>query len=86
MIDALKKGDKVVTIGGIHGVISSVKDQTVIVKVDDDAKIEFTRSAIASVIVDKPAKEEEKPAEKSSFFSRFKKSDDGETKTDSAKN
>lgn len=86
MIDALKKGDKVVTIGGIHGVISSVKDQTVIVKVDDDAKIEFTRSAIASVIVDKPAKEEEKPAEKSSFFSHFKKSDDGETKTDSAKN
>lgn len=86
MIDALKKGDKVVTIGGIHGVISSVKDQTVIVKVDDDAKIEFTRSAIASVIVDKPAKEEEKPAEKSSFFSRFKKSDDGETKTDSVKN
>lgn len=88
MIDALKKGDKVVTIGGIHGVISSVKDQTVIVKVDDDAKIEFTRSAIASVIVDKPAKEkeEEKPAEKTSFFSRFKKSDDGETKTDSAKN
>ena len=86
MIDALKKGDKVITIGGIHGVISSVKDQTVIVKVDDDAKIEFTRSAIASVIVDKPAKEEEKPAEKSSFFSRFKKSDDGETKTDSAKN
>ena len=86
MIDALKKGDKVVTIGGIHGVISSVKDQTVIVKVDDDAKIEFTRSAIASVIVDKPAKEEEKPAEKSSFFSRFKKSDDSETKTDSVKN
>lgn len=86
MIDALKKGDKVITIGGIHGVISSVKDQTVIVKVDDDAKIEFTRSAIASVIVDKPAKEEEKPAEKPSFFSRFKKSDESEKKADSAKN
>ena len=86
MIDALKKGDKVITIGGIHGVISSVKDQTVIVKVDDDAKIEFTRSAIASVIVDKPVKEEEKPAEKPSFFSRFKKSDESEKKADSAKN
>ena len=86
MIDALKKGDKVITIGGIHGVISSVKDQTVIVKVDDDAKIEFTRSAIASVIVDKPIKEEEKPAEKTSFFSRFKKSDESEKKADSAKN
>ncbi len=53
MIAALKKGDKVVTIGGIHGVISSTKEQTVIVKVDDGAKIEFSRSAISSVIADK---------------------------------
>ena len=55
MLDALKKGDKVITIGGIHGVISSVKENTVIVKVDDNAKIEFTRSAISGVVVDKPA-------------------------------
>ena len=48
MLDALKKGDKVVTIGGIHGVVSSVKDKTVIVKVDDNCIVEFTRSAIAS--------------------------------------
>ncbi len=50
MIDALKKGDKVVTIGGIHGVVSSTKEQSVIVKVDDNAKIEFSRSAIAAVV------------------------------------
>ncbi|MCQ2582882.1 MAG: preprotein translocase subunit YajC [Treponema sp.] len=49
MLKALKKGDNVVTIGGIHGVISSVKEKTVIVKVDDNCKIEFNRSAIASV-------------------------------------
>jgi preprotein translocase subunit YajC len=49
MIAALKKGDKVVTIGGIHGVVSSTKEKTVIVKVDDSTKIEFSRSAIASV-------------------------------------
>jgi len=49
MLKALKKGDKVVTIGGIHGTISSVKENTVIVKVDDDCKIEFNRSAISSV-------------------------------------
>ena len=36
MLDALKKGDKVITIGGIHGTVSSVKENTVIVKVDDD--------------------------------------------------
>ena len=53
MIDALKKGDKIVTIGGIHGTISSTKEQTVIVKVDENTKIEFSRSAIASVITDK---------------------------------
>lgn len=57
MLSALKKGDKVVTVGGIHGVISSTKEKTVIVKVDDNAKIEFSRNAIASVIVDKAEKD-----------------------------
>ena len=49
MLDALKKGDKVITIGGIHGTVSSVKEKTVIVKVDDDCKLEFNRTAISSV-------------------------------------
>ena len=49
MLNALKKGDKVITIGGIHGVISSVKEKTVILKVDDNCKIEFNRTAISSV-------------------------------------
>ena len=50
MLAALKKGDKVVTIGGIHGVVSSVKEKTIVLKVDDNAKLEFNRSAIASVV------------------------------------
>ena len=49
MHNALKKGDKVITIGGIHGVVSSVKEKTVILKVDDDCKMEFNRTAISSV-------------------------------------
>lgn len=49
MIDAMKKGDKVVTIGGIHGTIVAVRDQTVVVKVDDSARIEFSKSAISTV-------------------------------------
>ena len=82
MIDALKKGDKIVTIGGIHGTISSTKEQTVIVKVDENTKIEFSRSAIASVITDKAetasgtekagAASEEK-GEKKSLFGKIKK-------------
>ena len=50
MLVALKKGDKIVTIGGIYGTVSSVKENSVVVKVDDNAKIEFTKSAISKVI------------------------------------
>jgi len=70
MLSQLKKGDKIVTIGGIHGTIQTVKEQTVIVKVDDDTKLEFSRSAISSVVTaakeDKSEnKEIEEPGEKS---------------------
>ena len=74
MLAALKKGDKVVTIGGIHGYVTSVKENTVTVKVDDDTKIEFNKSAISSVTSSTteqkeeakaaPAKEEDKKASK----------------------
>ena len=49
MMSALKTGDKVVTVGGIHGLISNVKDSTVIVKIADNVKIEVDKSAITSV-------------------------------------
>jgi len=49
MLSALKKGDKIVTIGGIHGTIQSVKESSVIVRVDDNVKLEFSRSAISNV-------------------------------------
>jgi len=49
MLSELKKGDRVVTIGGIHGTVQSLKEGSVILKVDENCKIEFTRSAIASM-------------------------------------
>jgi preprotein translocase subunit YajC len=49
MIEAVKKGDRIITIGGVHGTVSSVKEKTVIVKVDEACKMEFSKSAIASV-------------------------------------
>jgi preprotein translocase subunit YajC len=61
MLSALKKGDRVVTIGGIHGVIQSVKESTVIIKVDENAKLEFNRSAVATV--SSQAKEEKEDGE-----------------------
>jgi preprotein translocase subunit YajC len=58
MLSALKKGDKVVTIGGLHGTIQSVKETTVILKVDDNVKLEFLRSAISNVAQPSASKEE----------------------------
>ena len=49
MLDSIKKGDKVVTIGGIHGTVVTVKESTVVIKVDDSARIEFSKSAISTV-------------------------------------
>ena len=49
LIAALKTGDRVVTGSGIHGLISNVKDRTVIVKIADNVKIEMEKSAIVSV-------------------------------------
>ena len=42
----LQKGDKVVTIGGIHGKVEEVRESTVLVSVDHNTKIEFEKSAI----------------------------------------
>jgi preprotein translocase subunit YajC len=58
MLGALKKGDKVVTIGGVHGTIAAVRDSSVVLKVDDNVKMEFSRSAVASVT---SVSKEEKP-------------------------
>jgi preprotein translocase subunit YajC len=50
MASALKTGDRVVTASGIHGMISNVKDRTVIVKVADNVKLEMEKSAITNVV------------------------------------
>lgn len=49
LVSSLKTGDAVVTNAGIHGVISNVKEKTVIVKIADNVKVEFDRAAIVSV-------------------------------------
>ncbi|WP_159881185.1 preprotein translocase subunit YajC [Paenibacillus puerhi] len=49
MLGNLKKGDKVVTIGGLHGTILELTDDTVILRVNDVTKLTFERSAINAV-------------------------------------
>lgn len=50
MLNSIEKGDEVVTTGGIHGKVVASKDTTIIIKVDDNTSIEFSKGAIAKVI------------------------------------
>ncbi|MBP3741716.1 MAG: preprotein translocase subunit YajC [Treponema sp.] len=84
MINALKKGDKVITIGGIHGVVSSVKEKTIIVKVDDNCKIEFNRTAISSVELSDEEKAKLAEAEAAKKAKKSKKSTDAEETAEKA--
>lgn len=44
--DGLKKGDKIVTIGGIYGTVVEIKDKSVLVEVDKDVKIRVDKNAV----------------------------------------
>jgi len=49
MLANLKKNDQVVTSGGIHATIVNIKDRTVVVRIDDNSRMEVDKEAIASV-------------------------------------
>lgn len=44
--ESLKKGDKIVTIGGMHGRIVSIEDDGIFVEVDNGVKLKFDKAAI----------------------------------------
>jgi preprotein translocase subunit YajC len=58
MIEGIKKGDKVVTSGGIHGVITNLNDKTITLRVDSDNKVKLVldRANVGRVLGD-PAQE-----------------------------
>ena len=49
MVNSLKKGDKIVTSGGIHGTIVGIKDDVAVIKIAEDVKIEVSKSCVAAV-------------------------------------
>jgi preprotein translocase subunit YajC len=54
MLKKLKKNDEVVTGGGIHGTIVNVKDDTVVLRVDDNCKLEVQKSSVALLKKSRP--------------------------------
>ena len=53
--NSIAKGDKVVTTGGIYGKIVELKDNTVLLQVDDNVKIRVDKAAIVKDMSDVPA-------------------------------
>ena len=59
MIDELKKGDEIITGGGIYGVVENVTPDTVTVKIAEGTKVKITRSSVGHIINE----QKEKPKE-----------------------
>ena len=52
MQNSLQRGDKIVTIGGLHGVVESIEDTVITLKIADNVKVKFDRQAIGRVVND----------------------------------
>ena len=46
MVANLRKNDEVVTAGGIHGVVVNIKDTSVILRLDENVRVEFDKEAV----------------------------------------
>ena len=50
--NSLKKGDKVVTIGGIYGTVAEIKEESVLIEVDNNVKIRVSKQALVKDFTD----------------------------------
>ncbi|MFA6350258.1 MAG: preprotein translocase subunit YajC [Candidatus Omnitrophota bacterium] len=49
MLKALNKNDEIVTTGGIHGTIVNVKDRSLVIRIDENVKMEIEKNCVAFV-------------------------------------
>lgn len=50
MQNSLEKGDKIVTIGGLHGIVDSLDENTIVIRCGDGSRLTYDRSAVRDVI------------------------------------
>ena len=58
MVEELKKGDKIVTSGGIYGMVEGAGPNTLTVKIAEGTKVKIARSSVATVLTDEEASKE----------------------------
>ncbi len=54
--NSIQKGDKIVTVGGIYGVVADVKEKYLLIEIDNNVKIRVDRNSIVKDVTDIPAK------------------------------
>jgi preprotein translocase subunit YajC len=52
MLKSVKKGDRVLTNGGIYGTVVGVDDTKAVLRIADDVKVEFSKTAIVQVLAE----------------------------------
>jgi preprotein translocase subunit YajC len=50
MMDSMKKGDRVVTAGGIHGIVRGIKEDKVTLEIASEVYVQFAKSSIGSIL------------------------------------
>ena len=50
MLDAIKKGDKIITAGGVHGTVVGIEEKTVLVQIADNVKVKVDRGSVSSIV------------------------------------
>ena len=50
MLEALSKGDRVVTASGLYGTVQGIKENVVVIKIAENVKVEMLKSAISGVV------------------------------------
>lgn len=61
MLNALKKDDKVITSGGLYGVVTNVKGEVIEVKIAENVKVQVAKSAISTIVQPEAAAAAEQP-------------------------
>jgi preprotein translocase subunit YajC len=50
LLESVRKGDRIITTGGLHGMVEGIEDKSVLVKIDDNVKVKIEKSGIAVII------------------------------------
>ncbi len=50
LLEGVKKGDKIITAGGVHGVVEGIEEKTVLVKIDDNVKVKIEKTGISTIV------------------------------------